>query len=157
MQSQVPGAAATGGGASAPGGMPDMRYSTARSGLLYAARMALTTSSRGKPMSTICTPASTKPCGVMMKLSNLFIWCGTTGQYQSTRHVHAWIVLEHKWCGTIRQYDSTRHIHDQSAFEHNMQMKPKTVPHQCSASDCPRSPSLMLLRHKDHHWMLVRL
>lgn len=50
----LPAAAATGGGASAPGGMPDIRYSTARSGLLYAALIALTTSSLGKPMSTIC-------------------------------------------------------------------------------------------------------
>ena len=50
----LPAAAARGGGASAPGGIPDIRYSTARSGLLYAALIALTTSSLGKPMSTIC-------------------------------------------------------------------------------------------------------
>ena len=107
MQRQVPGAAATGGGASAPGGIPDIRYSTARSGLLYAARMALTTSSRGNPMSTICTPLLVKPCGIVMQSS--IIWCGTIAQQKSTRHVRGWIVLEHEWCGTDRQYDTTRH------------------------------------------------
>ena len=35
-----------------------MRYSTARSGLLKAARMAATTCSLGKPISTICVVAS---------------------------------------------------------------------------------------------------
>jgi len=63
----------------------------------------------------------------MMKLSIIFIWCGTTGQDQNTRHVPDWVVLEHKWCGTNRQYDSTRDVHDHSVLEHNMQLKPKEI------------------------------
>lgn len=54
----APGAAAGGAAraagtaaCSAPSGMPLIRYSTARSGLLNAARIARTTSSRGKPIS----------------------------------------------------------------------------------------------------------
>lgn len=47
------GAAATAGGGSADSGMPVMRYSTARSGLLNAARIARCTSPLSKPISTI--------------------------------------------------------------------------------------------------------
>mmetsp|Transcript_19034 Transcript_19034/g.62041 ORF Transcript_19034/g.62041 Transcript_19034/m.62041 type:complete len:258 (+) Transcript_19034:700-1473(+) len=45
------GGAAAGAGGSAPSGMPVIKYSTARSGLLNAARRAFTTCSRSKPIS----------------------------------------------------------------------------------------------------------
>eukprot|EP00760_Papus_ankaliazontas_P018039 PhM_4_TR17420/c0_g1_i1/m.78048 len=46
----------------APAGMPDRQYSTARSGLLYAARRARTTRSRSKPMAMmLATTSSSTP------------------------------------------------------------------------------------------------
>jgi hypothetical protein len=57
--------AATGAGGSAVSGMPDMRYSMARSGLLNAARMARCTCSFSKPISIIwcvvCKRVSSRP------------------------------------------------------------------------------------------------